>query len=70
MPPSSLPATPTPRVAANTVPSPVAAVAALRETSILFAAALSFFLFKEALGRYRILGILVILSGVALIRIA
>jgi drug/metabolite transporter (DMT)-like permease len=49
---------------------PVAAVAALRETSILFAAAISFFLFKEALGRYRILGIVIILSGVALIRIA
>jgi drug/metabolite transporter (DMT)-like permease len=49
---------------------PVAAVAALRETSILFAAAISFFLFKEALGRFRILGILVILGGVALIRIA
>lgn len=49
---------------------PVAAVAALRETSILFAAALSFFLFKEALGRYRIAGIVVILAGVALIRIA
>jgi drug/metabolite transporter (DMT)-like permease len=49
---------------------PVAAVAALRETSMLFAAAISFFLFKEALGRYRILGILIILSGVALIRIA
>lgn len=49
---------------------PVAAVAALRETSILFAAAISWFLFKEVLGRYRIFGILIILSGVALIRIA
>ena len=49
---------------------PVAAVAALRETSILFAAAISYFLFKEALGRFRILGIVVILAGVALIRIA
>ncbi|MGB8816887.1 MAG: DMT family transporter [Rhizobiaceae bacterium] len=49
---------------------PVAAVAALRETSILFAAAISFFLFKEALGRFRMAGIIVILAGVALIRIA
>lgn len=49
---------------------PVAAVAALRETSILFAAALSFFLFKEAIGRWRWAGIAVILAGVALIRIA
>jgi drug/metabolite transporter (DMT)-like permease len=49
---------------------PVAAVAALRETSILFAAAISFFLFKEAIGRWRMAGILIIGSGVALIRFA
>ena len=49
---------------------PVAAVAALRETSILFAAALSFFLFKEAIGKWRWAGIAVIVAGVALIRIA
>jgi drug/metabolite transporter (DMT)-like permease len=49
---------------------PVAAVAALRETSILFAAALSVILFKEAIGIWRLAGIAVILAGVALIRIA
>ncbi len=49
---------------------PVAAVAALRETSILFAAALSVIVFKEAIGIWRLAGIAVILAGVALIRIA
>lgn len=49
---------------------PVAAVAALRETSILFAAALAVIVFKEAIGIWRMAGIVVILAGVALIRIA
>lgn len=49
---------------------PVAAVAALRETSILFAAAMSVALFKEAIGIWRFAGILIIGAGVALIRIA
>jgi drug/metabolite transporter (DMT)-like permease len=49
---------------------PVAAVAAMRETSILFAAALSFFLFKEKIGVWRMAGIIVIGAGVAFIRFA
>jgi drug/metabolite transporter (DMT)-like permease len=49
---------------------PIAAVAALRETSILFAAALSFFVFKEKIGIWRTAGILTIGAGVAFIRFA
>ncbi len=49
---------------------PVAAVAALRETSILFAAGLSVFLFGEKIGRWRWLGVALICGGVAVIRIA
>jgi drug/metabolite transporter (DMT)-like permease len=49
---------------------PVAAVAAMRETSILFAAALSFFLFKEKIGVWRMAGIVTIGLGVAFIRFA
>jgi drug/metabolite transporter (DMT)-like permease len=49
---------------------PIAAVAALRETSILFAAALSFFLFKEKIGLWRTAGIVTIGAGVAFIRFA
>jgi drug/metabolite transporter (DMT)-like permease len=49
---------------------PVASVSALRETSIIFAAALSVILFGERLGGWRWAGIALICCGVAVIRIA
>jgi drug/metabolite transporter (DMT)-like permease len=49
---------------------PVASVAALRETSIIFAAGLSVLLFGERLGRWRWTGVALICAGVAVIRIA
>ncbi len=49
---------------------PVASVAALRETSILFAAGLAVFLFGERIGPWRWLGVALICAGVATIRIA
>ncbi len=49
---------------------PVAMVAALRETSVLFAASLSTFMFKEALGRSRWFAAGFICSGLLLIKLA
>ncbi len=49
---------------------PVASVSALRETSIIFAAGLSVFLFGERLGLWRWAGVALICGGVAVIRIA
>ena len=49
---------------------PVASVAALRETSILFAAAISFVLLKEHIGKWRLLGIAFIVCGVIVIRLS
>jgi drug/metabolite transporter (DMT)-like permease len=49
---------------------PVASVAALRETSILFAAGLSVVIFGEKIGRWRWLGVTLICAGVATIRFA
>lgn len=49
---------------------PVAMVAALRETSVLFAALLSSYVFKESLGRSRFIAAGFIFSGLALIKLA
>ena len=49
---------------------PVASVSALRETSIIFAAGLSVFLFGERLGLWRWAGVALICGGVAVIRVA
>ncbi len=48
--------------------APVASVAALRETSVLFAAVLGTFLLKERFGLQRALGTLVIVGGVMALR--
>jgi phosphonate utilization associated putative membrane protein len=50
--------------------APVAAVAALRETSVLFAAVLGALLLKERFGLRRALGTLAIFLGIALLRLS
>jgi phosphonate utilization associated putative membrane protein len=50
--------------------APVAAVSALRETSVLFAAALSMIVLKERLGPLRALGAAVIVGGVVALRLS
>lgn len=50
--------------------APVASIAALRETSVLFAVGLSTWLLKERFGRQRALGALVIVAGVVALRLA
>jgi len=49
---------------------PVAMVAALRETSVLFGALLSSYMFKESLGRSRFLAAGLIFSGLIVIKLA
>lgn len=49
--------------------APIAAVAALRETSVIFAAILGSLLLKEPLGRHRVAGACVIAAGIALIKL-
>jgi phosphonate utilization associated putative membrane protein len=49
--------------------APVASVAALRETSVLFAAVLGVWLLKERFGLQRALGTLVLVAGVIALRI-
>lgn len=49
--------------------APVASVAALRETSVLFAAVLGVWLLKERFGRQRALGTLVLVVGVVALRL-
>ena len=49
--------------------APVAAVAALRETSVVFAAVIGAVLLKEPFGRDRIAGACVIAAGIALMRL-
>ena len=49
---------------------PVAVVAALRETSVLFAVAMGFFLLRERLGWGKVIGALAIVGGVWWIRLA
>lgn len=50
--------------------APVATIAALRETSVLFAALLGTFLLKEAFTMQRAAGILVIVAGVMALRLS
>lgn len=50
--------------------APVASVAALRETSVLFAAVLGTLLLKEAFGWQRAIGTVVIVAGVMVLRLA
>jgi phosphonate utilization associated putative membrane protein len=50
--------------------APVASVAALRETSVLFAALLGTWLLKEKFGLQRALGTLVVVLGVVILRLA
>lgn len=50
--------------------APVAAVSALRETSVLFASALSVWLLKERFGWQRMLGAVVIVGGVVSLRLS
>ena len=50
------------------VSAPIAAVAALRETSVLFAALIGCTLLKERLGVWRVTGAAIIASGMALLR--
>jgi drug/metabolite transporter (DMT)-like permease len=49
--------------------APIAIVAALRETSVLFAAVISVVILKEALRPARVIAALMIVSGLALIRL-
>ncbi len=50
--------------------APVAVVAALRETSILFGVVISALLLHERVGRARMIGVLIIAGGAALLRLA
>ena len=49
--------------------APVAAVSAMRETSVLFATALSVLVLKERFGAQRLLGACVIVAGVVALRL-
>ena len=49
--------------------APIALVAPLRETSVLFAAAIAVFVLKEPLQRPRIIAALMIVTGIVLIRL-
>ena len=49
--------------------APVAAVSAMRETSVLFATALSVLVLKERFGAQRLLGAVVIVAGVVALRL-
>ena len=50
--------------------APVAAVSAMRETSVLFATAMSVLVLKERFGLQRLLGALVIVAGVVALRLS
>ena len=50
--------------------APIALVAALRESSILFAAAISGLVLKEAVTLARIVGAIIIVAGVAVLRLS
>ena len=50
--------------------APVAVVAALRETSILFGTAISAFILHERVGRARVMGVCIIALGAILLRLA
>lgn len=48
--------------------APIAAVAALRETSVIFAAIIGAWLLKEPFGRHRVVGACLVVAGIALLR--
>ncbi|MPZ43435.1 MAG: EamA family transporter [Betaproteobacteria bacterium] len=48
--------------------APIAAVAALRETSVIFAAVIGAWLLKEPFGRHRIVGACLVVVGIALLK--
>jgi drug/metabolite transporter (DMT)-like permease len=50
--------------------APVAAVAALRETSVLFGALIAFVWLKERFGPWRVAGALLVMAGAILLRLA
>ena len=50
--------------------APIAIVAALRETSVLFGAAIAFIVLKEPLRMNRVLAAMLIVAGLALMRLA
>ena len=50
--------------------APIAIVAALRETSVLFGAAIAFIVLKEPLRMNRVLAAILIVAGLALMRLA
>lgn len=50
--------------------APIAIVAALRETSILFGTAISALVLRESVGRARLIGVCVIAAGAVLLRLA
>jgi drug/metabolite transporter (DMT)-like permease len=49
--------------------APLALVAALRETSVLFALLIAFFLLKERIGPWRVSAAILILAGIVLMRV-
>lgn len=49
--------------------APIAAVAALRETSVIFAALIGACLLKEPFGRHRIAGACLVVAGIALLKV-
>lgn len=49
--------------------APIAAVAALRETSVIFGAMIGSLLLKEPFGRHRVAGACVVAAGIALIKL-
>lgn len=50
--------------------APIALVAALRETSVIFALLIARIWLKEPVGRLRLMAVLLVLSGIALLRLA
>lgn len=50
--------------------APIALVAALRETSVIFALLIARIWLKEPVGRWRLMAVLLVLSGIALLRLA
>jgi drug/metabolite transporter (DMT)-like permease len=49
--------------------APLAMVAALRETSVLFALLIAFFFLKERIGPWRVGAAILILAGIVLMRV-
>ncbi len=53
-----------------TTKAPIALVAALRETSVLFAAAISVIVLREPLTKWRTLSAIAIVTGIVIVRMA